>query len=119
MTRADALRDAALTVQRKPRAVEIQAAVAAYCGIPVAKMTEQDRHRSVARPRMVAMYLARELTNHSLPAIGRLFGGRDHTTVIHAIRTVEGLIVCDQDFGACVEFLLRVLAEDEPLRLAA
>jgi hypothetical protein len=70
----------------------IQKVVAHYFGVPVREMTSARRSREVARPRQVAMYLARELTPFSLPMIGKLFGNRDHTTVIHALRVVEGLI---------------------------
>lgn len=70
----------------------IQARVAEYYGIPIGEMTSARRHRGVARPRQVAMYLCRELTPHSLPEIGRRFGKRDHTTVIHAMRKVEQLM---------------------------
>jgi chromosomal replication initiator protein len=68
------------------------------------------RDRGVARPRQVAMYLARELTPMSLPCIGRLFGKRDHTTVIHAIKTVERLIATDTEFAADVAVLREELA---------
>jgi chromosomal replication initiator protein len=67
----------------------IQMEVADYYGLRPIEMVSQRRGRSVAWPRQVAMYLCRELTPHSLPSIGKHFGGRDHTTVIHAIRAVE------------------------------
>jgi chromosomal replication initiator protein len=69
----------------------IQAAVALHYGIAPAEMLSQRRARSVARPRQVAMYLAKELTSKSLPNIGRCFGNRDHTTVMHAIKQVKAL----------------------------
>ena len=67
----------------------IQDTVASYYGLKQIDMVSQRRSRAVAWPRQVAMYLCRELTPHSLPSIGRYFGGRDHTTVMHAIRAVE------------------------------
>jgi chromosomal replication initiation ATPase DnaA len=67
----------------------IQLEVADYYGLKPIEMISQRRGRSVAWPRQVAMYLCRQLTPHSLPSIGRHFGGRDHTTVLHAIRAVE------------------------------
>jgi chromosomal replication initiator protein len=67
----------------------IQQEVADYYGLLHIDMVSQRRSRSVAWPRQVAMYLCRELTPHSLPSIGKFFGKRDHTTVLHAIRAVE------------------------------
>src|SRR6185369_2400178 len=81
-----------------PSVGEIQREVAAFFRIPAAEMVSQRRGRVVARPRQVAMYLAKQLTPKSLPNIGRLFGNRDHTTVIHAVRTVERLIGEDKKF---------------------
>jgi chromosomal replication initiator protein len=69
----------------------IQSVVAEVCDIPLIEMTSQRRAREVARPRQVAMYLAKEMTPRSLPEIGRRFGGRDHTTVMHAIRQIKRL----------------------------
>jgi chromosomal replication initiator protein len=69
----------------------IQKYVADYFKIKVAEMYSQKRTRAIARPRQVAMWLARELTPHSLPEIGEAFGGRDHTTVLHACRTINDL----------------------------
>jgi chromosomal replication initiator protein len=63
----------------------------------------------VARPRQVAMYLAKQLTTRSLPEIGRKFGGRDHTTVIHAVRKIDELIKIDPAIAQDVELLKRVL----------
>ena len=87
----------------------IQAAVAAFYDIPVLEMTSARRSRQVARPRQVAMYLAKQLTPKSLPDIGRRFGGRDHTTVIHAVRTITQLIDGDGEFAADVAALQGVL----------
>ncbi|MEC7537535.1 MAG: helix-turn-helix domain-containing protein, partial [Pseudomonadota bacterium] len=64
---------------------------------------------AVARPRQIAMYLAKQLTARSLPEIGRKFGGRDHTTVMHAVRKVEELKATDNGFSEDVELLRRML----------
>ena len=87
----------------------IQATVAEAYGISLDHMTSPDRHQSVAWPRQVAMYLARETTHHTLPRIGQFFK-RDHTTVIHAIRTVERKTAADPLRRADVEALREALA---------
>ena len=69
----------------------IQRTVAAYFKVRVADLDSKGRSHSIVRPRQIAMALARELTSHSLPEIGDAFGGRDHTTVIHACRRVKAL----------------------------
>lgn len=71
--------------------LDIQSAVSRRFRTPRADMTSARRAREVARPRQVAMYLAKQLTGNSLHEIGRRFGGRDHTTVIHAVRQIEHL----------------------------
>jgi chromosomal replication initiator protein len=78
----------------------IQQHVAASFGVPIIEMASARRSRSVARPRQIAMFLARQLTTHSLPEIGREFGNRDHTTVMWAIERVEQLSTDDQGFAA-------------------
>ncbi|MBI1891350.1 MAG: chromosomal replication initiator protein DnaA [Burkholderiales bacterium] len=84
----DALRDL-LTVQNRQISVEnIQKTVADFFNIKVADMYSKKRPANIARPRQIAMYLAKELTQKSLPEIGELFGGRDHTTVLHAVRKI-------------------------------
>lgn len=84
----DALRDL-LSIQNRQISVEnIQKTVADYYKIKVADMYSSKRPASIARPRQIAMYLAKELTQKSLPEIGELFGGRDHTTVLHAVRKI-------------------------------
>ena len=86
----DALRDL-LSIQNRQISVEnIQKTVADYYKIKVADMYSKKRPASIARPRQIAMYLAKELTQKSLPEIGELFGGRDHTTVLHAVRKISG-----------------------------
>ncbi len=88
---------------------EIQKKVAEHFNIRVADMHSARRARQVARPRQVAMYLAKQLTARSLPEIGRKFGGRDHTTVMHAVKKVEELREADSSFAEDVELLRRML----------
>ena len=86
----EALRDL-LSIQNRQISVEnIQKTVADYYKIKVSDMYSKKRPASIARPRQIAMYLAKELTQKSLPEIGELFGGRDHTTVLHAVRKIAG-----------------------------
>ena len=72
-------------------------------------MTSSRSARAVARPRQVAMYLAKQLTSRSLPEIGRKFGGRDHTTVMHAVRKIEELRAADRTLAEDIELLRRML----------
>jgi chromosomal replication initiator protein len=72
-------------------------------------MCSARRSRNVARPRQIAMYLAKQLTQRSLPEIGRKFGGRDHTTVMHAVRKIEELIDGDETVAQDVEIIRRTL----------
>jgi len=88
---------------------EIQKRVAEHFNIKTAEMHSARRSRAVARPRQVAMYLCKQLTSRSLPEIGRKFGGRDHTTVMHAIRKVDELIAVDNGFAEDVDLLRRML----------
>jgi len=87
----------------------IQKTVAEYFKIRIADIHSKRRSRSVARPRQIAMALAKEITNHSLPEIGDAFGGRDHTTVLHACRKIKELR--DADLAVCEDYsnLLRIL----------
>ena len=86
----EALKDL-LTIQNRQISVEnIQKTVAEFYKIKIADMYSKKRPASIARPRQIAMYLAKELTSKSLPEIGDLFGGRDHTTVLHAVRKIGG-----------------------------
>lgn len=87
----DALKDIIGAHNRQITLDMIQKTVSDYYKIKVADMFSQRRTRAIARPRQVAMWLARDLTHHSLPEIGEAFGGRDHTTVIHACRTINDL----------------------------
>jgi chromosomal replication initiator protein len=88
---------------------EIQKKVAEHFNIKTAEMQSARRARQVARPRQVAMYLAKQLTSRSLPEIGRKFGGRDHTTVMHAVKKVEELRNADANFAEDVELLRRMI----------
>ncbi len=88
---------------------EIQRKVAEHYNIRLADMHSARRSRNVARPRQVAMFLAKQLTARSLPEIGRKFGGRDHTTVMHAVRKVEELVGEDVSFAQDVEVIKRAL----------
>ncbi len=87
----------------------IQREVAAYYKLPLFDMTSRCRDRAIARPRQVAMFLARELTPHSLTVIGRRFGGRDHSTVAFALYRVEKLCRNDDEFAGKVDALRRGL----------
>lgn len=105
----DALRDL-LALQDKLITIEnIQKTVAEYYKVKVADLLSKRRSRSVARPRQMAMALAKELTNHSLPEIGDAFGGRDHTTVLHACRKIVELKQSTQDVEEDFTNLLRIL----------
>jgi chromosomal replication initiator protein len=88
---------------------EIQKRVAEHYNIRLADMHSARRARAVARPRQVAMYLCKQLTPRSLPEIGRKFGGRDHTTVIHAVRKIEELRSIDRTLAEDIELLRRML----------
>jgi chromosomal replication initiator protein len=105
----EALRDL-LQAQAKLITIEnIQKTVADYYKVRVADLLNKRRNRSIARPRQIAMALAKELTNHSLPEIGDAFGGRDHTTVLHACGRIKELRGEDQRVGEDYQNLLRTL----------
>jgi chromosomal replication initiator protein len=95
--------------ERRVTIEEIQRKVAEHFNIKMAEMTSTRRARIVARPRQVAMYLAKQLTPRSLPEIGRKFGGRDHTTVMHAVKKIEELMATDSSLAEDVELLRRML----------
>ncbi len=106
----EALRDL-LALQEKLVTIEnIQKTVAEYYKIRIADLLSKRRSRSIARPRQVAMALAKELTNHSLPEIGDAFGGRDHTTVLHGCRRIKELRESERRVGEDYMNLLRTLA---------
>ena len=105
----EALKDL-LSLQDKLVTVEnIIKTVAEYYKIKVADILSKRRSRSVARPRQMAMSLAKELTNHSLPEIGDAFGGRDHTTVLHACRKIKELLETSMDVAEDFKNLMRIL----------
>ena len=103
----EALKDVIGAHNRQITLELIQKYVADYYKIKVAEMYSQKRTRAIARPRQVAMWLARELTPHSLPEIGEAFGGRDHTTVLHACRTIGDLRGKDGQLNNDVHVLLQ------------
>ncbi|WP_114395456.1 chromosomal replication initiator protein DnaA [Oleisolibacter albus] len=105
----DVLHDLLRASNRRVTIEEIQKKVAEHFNIRLADMSSARRARAVARPRQVAMYLAKQLTQRSLPEIGRKFGDRDHTTVMHAVRKVEELCGSDPAFAEDVELLRRML----------
>jgi len=106
----EALKDL-LSLQAKLITVEnIQKTVADYYKVRMADLLSKRRSRSVARPRQVAMALAKELTSHSLPEIGDAFGGRDHTTVLHACKRIKELRDSEQRIKEDYSNLLRTLA---------
>lgn len=106
----ESLRDL-LAMQAKLVTIEnIQKTVAQYYKIKINDLLSARRTRSLARPRQMAMMLAKELTSHSLPEIGDAFGGRDHTTVLHACRTIKDLVAKDLNFAEDYRNLTRILS---------
>ena len=105
-----ALRDLFAIQDRQISIDNIQRTVAEYFNIKMADMLSKRRSRSIARPRQIAMALAKELTNHSLPEVGDAFGGRDHTTVLHACRKIEELRGTTADVAEDYKNLTRLLA---------
>lgn len=108
-TTQEVLHDLLRANDRRVTIDEIQKQVASHYNVRIADMHSARRARSVARPRQVAMYLAKQLTSRSLPEIGRKFGGRDHTTVMHAVRKVEEIKTQDAAFAEDLELLRRIL----------
>lgn len=104
------LKDLLRANERQVTVEEIQRHVAEHFNVRTSDMHSPKRLRSVARPRQVAMYLSKQLTSRSLPEIGRKFGGRDHTTVMHAVKKVEELKGVDPSFRDDVELLSRMLS---------
>ena len=107
----DTLRDLLRAQQQAISISNIQKTVADYYQLRLADLTSKRRTRSLARPRQMAMALAKELTEHSLPEIGDVFGGRDHTTVLHACRKVRELMDADGKLREDWEKLVRKLTE--------
>ena len=105
----EALRDL-LALQDKLVSIEnIQKTVAEYFKIRISELLSKRRNRSIARPRQMAMSLSKELTRHSLPEIGDAFGGRDHTTVLHACRKIKELRESETRIDDDYKNLLRIL----------
>ena len=99
-----------LAIQQRQISIEnIQKTVSDYYNIRVSDLLSSKRTRSLARPRQVSMCLSKELTNHSLPEIGDSFGGRDHTTVLHACRRIKALRDEDADIAEDYTKLIRAL----------
>ncbi len=105
----DLLRDLLKSSQRKVNIEQIQKKVSEHFNVKMSDMSSARRSRTVVRPRQIAMYLSKSLTSRSLPEIGRRFGNRDHTTVIHAVKKVEELRNLDVSFDEDVELLIRML----------
>ena len=105
----EVLHDLLRSYERRVTIEEIQRQVASHYQIRVGDMHSARRSRSIARPRQIAMFLAKQLTQHSLPDIGRRFGGRDHTTVLHAVKKIDELCIIDKQFQDDVDFLRRML----------
>ena len=96
-------------VEKRVTVDQIQKAVAEHYGLKQADMISERRARAVARPRQAAMWIAKQITTRSLPDIGRRFGGRDHTTVLHAVRRIEALKVEDASLARDLDILVRKL----------
>lgn len=107
----EGLKDILSATNRHLTIEHIQKTVADFYRIKVADMYSQRRTRSVVRPRQVAMWLAREITDRSLPEIGDAFGGRDHTTVIHACRTINDLKINDQTLANELHVLMQTIRD--------
>ena len=105
----EVLHDLLKAHDRRVTIEEIQRRVAEHFHLRLGDMVSARRARAVARPRQVAMFLAKQLTSRSLPEIGRKFGNRDHTTVMHAVQRVQELMAADVDFAETVELLRRML----------
>jgi len=111
----DSLYPRSAAAAQRPRTIaEIQAAACEHFGLSPDELISSARVARVAWPRQLAMYLARELTGESLPAIGRQFGGRDHTTVLHAWRRASARIAADDASREAVEKLCRALSSTQP-----
>jgi chromosomal replication initiator protein len=105
----DCLADILRSSDRKLSIEEIQRKVAEHYNIRLSDMIGPKRLRNIARPRQVAMYLAKQLTPRSLPEIGRRFGGRDHTTIMHGVRKIEELMAIDSQLSDDLQLLRRLL----------
>ena len=106
---ADLLTDLLRASNRQISVDVIQKRVAAHYGVRVSEMFSARRARNIARPRQIAMYLAKNHTSLSYPEIGRQFGGRDHTTVMHAVKTIENLMTSNAHLAEDVELITSIL----------
>ncbi len=103
-----------LVGNREPRRIrieEIQKVVARHYNVTRHDLLSARRTRTVVRPRQIAMYLAKTMTPRSFPEIGKRFGGRDHTTVLHAVRKIEGMVAADETLAQEIEFLRRIIQD--------
>ncbi len=110
-TTQEILSDLLRANERAVTIMEIQKKVADYFGIKITDMSSARRARCVARPRQIAMYLCKQLTIRSLSEIGRKFGGKDHTTVMHAVKKVEELSVQDNEFKHDLSTLMGIIGQ--------
>ncbi len=105
----DCLADILRASDRKITIEEIQRRVAEHYNVRLSDLIGPKRVRTIARPRQIAMYLAKQLTPRSLPEIGRRFGGRDHTTIMHGVRRIEELMTTDSQMADDLQLLRRQL----------
>jgi chromosomal replication initiator protein len=105
----DCLADILRASDRKVTIEEIQRRVAEHYNVRLSDLIGPKRVRTIARPRQIAMYLAKQLTPRSLPEIGRRFGGRDHTTIMHGVRRIEELMTTDSQMADDLQLLRRQL----------
>jgi len=103
------LKDLLRSSNRRITIDEIQNKVSNYYNLKIEDLTSSRRIRSFARPRQVAMYLSKKLTTRSLPEIGRKFGGRDHTTVIHAVKKIEQLKEENSKFDEDINLITQII----------
>lgn len=90
----------------RPKIADIQSAVADYYGLYLHDLVSARRTANVVRPRQVAVYLCKQMTLHSLPVIGRMFGGRDHTTALHSVRRIDDLRKTDQQLDSDIRTIV-------------
>ncbi len=107
----EVLRDVLRANDRRVTIEDIQKKVSEHFNVRITDMHSPKRLRSVARPRQIAMYLAKQLTSYSLPDIGRKFGGRDHTTVMHAVKKIEEIQINDTTLAEDIDLLKRMLQQ--------
>ena len=108
-TTQEVLKDLLRANDKRITVEDIQKVVAGHFDIKISDMHSARRSRMVARPRQIAMYLAKQLTTKSLPEIGRRFGGKDHTTVMHAVKRIEELMGQDSEFASEVELVKKLV----------